>query len=99
MTEDVPPGRLYLRRHSSPPRYSYLLLCHSHLQLDHFRHLCYLGLLSDGYPPQTAGMTEGEMKARVQLAGGTDKNDLAALRRVRVPLQLPFAPMELNRPT
>ena len=92
MTEDVPPGRLYTSLLSSPLRHSYLLLCHS-------RHLCYLGFLSDGYPPQTAGMTEGEMDARLQFAGTTDKNGLAALRRVRVPLQLPFAPMELNRPT
>jgi hypothetical protein len=95
MTEDVPPGRLYLRRHSSPLRHSYLLLCHSRQFLSGI----YLGFLSDGYSPQTAGITEGEMKARVQLAGGTDKNDLAALRRVPVPLQLSFAPMELNRPT
>ena len=81
MTEDVPPGRLYLRRHSSPLRHSYLLLCHSRRFLSGI----YLGFLSDRYPPQTAGMTEGEMKARVQLAGMTDKNGLAAFEEFGYP--------------
>jgi hypothetical protein len=29
--------------------------------------LCYLGFLSDGYPPETAGMTEGSRHFRRQV--------------------------------